>query len=639
MANPMSYVDTTKGATRMIHSLQIHRMGLLVLLLSGPCLAAGPFSNEDRRQAFLRALEKEDESYDSAARMLWAEFSSPGYHTTLQGGVVHRTRESLKYAVALLDSGDTARLQRAAAILNRVIALQDQDPGSRTYGIWPWFLEEPLDRMSPPDWNWADFCGVQLLQVAIDHMNRLPPELQQKVKDSILHAARSIQRRDVGPAYTNIALMGTYVTLVAGERFSLRDLSDYGRQRLRRFYEYTREKGSFTEYNSPTYTCVAIEEISRMIEHVRDHESQTVLTELNQFAWQHVARRFHPSTRQWAGPHSRSYSTLLPEGTLAFIERATSNKVAFMPPTTAWESLDAQRLSVQCPNDLETYFTTLDIPRIETEAFVVSDGQEHDLVGTTYLHPEFTLGSVNISDLWNQRRPLVAYWRTPAGAVAARVRFLHNDYDYACASLFTVQDAADALGAVLFATDRGDTHISLDKIANAAIRAKDLRLRLEFEGAVAGVKLPEKLELDEPLRFTSGLIEGVFTVHSVDFDGLPSRFESQRQSERAWIDLVLYHGAERSFNFNEIREAAIVFTLSITPSATAFGTTEPSVYSSVAKELTVANIDSPRRTWHFQRTNSQMLSLTIPIRPLPTAQQKAACSAKAGEIDPWKFSM
>jgi hypothetical protein len=635
----MGLVGTMKGVTGMIHSLQIRRMGLLILMLSGSCFAEGLFSSDDRRQAFLRALASEDESYDPTARMLRAEFSSPGYHTTLQGGTVHRTRESLRYAVALLDSGDPGRLQRAEGILDRVIALQDQDPSSRTYGIWPWFLEEPLDRMSPPDWNWADFCGVQLLQVAIDHMNRLPPDLQQKVKDSIVHAARSIQRRDVDPAYTNIALMGTYVTLVAGERLGLRELSDYGRQRLRRFYEYTQQKGSFTEYNSPTYTCVAIEEISRMIEHVRDRESQAVLEELNRFAWRHAARRFHPPTRQWAGPHSRSYSTLLREGTLAFIERATGNEVTFLPKTTAWESLDAQRLSVQCPNDLEPYFTKLDIPRIESEVFVVNDGREHDIMGTTYLHPEFTLGSVNISDLWNQRRPLVAYWQTPDGPVAARIRFLHDDYDYASASLFTVQDTGDALGAVLFATDRGDTHISLDKIADATIRAQDLRLRLQFEGAVAGVKLPERLELDEPLRFTSGSTEGVFAIHSVSLDGLPVRFESQRQSEEAWIDLVLYHGSERSFHFNEIREAAIVFTLSLAPSTVASGTKGPSVYSSVATELTVADIDSPRRTWHFRRTNRETLSLTIPIRPLPAAQQKAACSAKAGEIDPWEFSI
>lgn len=623
----------------MIRSVPIQRMGLLVLMLSGSCFAAGTFSSEAHRQAFLRALDEEDDRYDATARMLRGEFSSPGYHTTLQGGVVHRTRESLRYAVALLDSGDPARLQRATVILNRVIPLQDQDPNSPTYGIWPWFLEEPLARMSPPDWNWADFCGVQLLQVAIDHMDRLPAGLQQEVKDSILHAARSIQRRDVDPSYTNIALMGTYVTLVAGERFAVRDLAEYGRNRLRRFYDYSQKNGSLSEYNSPVYTRVAIEEISRMIRHIRDADSQTLLEELNQVAWDHVARRFHAPTRQWAGPHSRSYSTLLPDETLAFLSRATGDDIELMPESRAWESLDAHRIGVQCPNDLDGYFTTLDASRMEREAFIIYDGQASDIVGATYLRPDFAIGSVNIGDFWNQRRPLVAYWGTAARPVAARLRFLHDDYDYAGASLFTVQDSADVLGAVLFATDRGDTHISLDRIANATIQARDLRFRLEFEGDVGDLQLPEELRLDEPLCFSSGSTAGMLNIYSICLDDLPVHLEAGRDSEKAWVDAVLYHGQERSFHFNEIHEAVVVFTFTLFPSSGAFGAQRPSVYASIAMEMTTAGINSPRQMWYFQRANKDPMTLTIPTRPLPTASQKAACAARIGSRNPWDTSL
>jgi hypothetical protein len=33
------------------------------------------------------------------------------------------------------------------------------------YGIWPWLAEESLAEMAPPDWNWADFCGMRLALV------------------------------------------------------------------------------------------------------------------------------------------------------------------------------------------------------------------------------------------------------------------------------------------------------------------------------------------------------------------------------------------------------------------------------------------------------------------------------------------
>jgi len=651
MADSVSYVDMTKGVPWIMRDLRFPLMWLLVSILSGSCLAADLFSSEVQRQAFVRALAREDAKYDPAQQMLQAEFSSPGYHSTLAGGTVHRTRESLEYAVALLDSGAPERLERAEAILRRVIALQDQDPNSKTYGIWPWFLEEPLDKMAPPDWNWADFCGTQLLQVAIDHLDRLPADLQQKVKGSILHAARSIQRRDVDPSYTNIALMGTYVTLVAGERFDVRELRDYGRQRLRRFFDYTQEKGSFTEYNSPTYTVVAIEEISRMLRHVRDEESRELLGWLNNFAWRHVACRFHEPTRQWAGPHSRCYSTLLRPATLAFLQRALGEdfKLAppprsdasgdlFLPEAQAWESLDAHRIAAVCPVDLRSGFQAHLTSSEVIEVFVRNPRAEHDIIGTTYLHPEFTLGSVNIGDLWNQRRPVVGYWRTPGGPAAVRLRLLHDDYDYASASIFTVQEQADILGAVLFATDRGDTHISLDKIANATIRARDLRLRLDFEGAVGGLALTGELELGEPIRFTSGLVEGTFCIPAAEFAGLPVRFETRRESGATWIDLVLYHGPERPFDFTRIAEAAIVFTLSMAPKGTAPENAGLSVYGSIASELTVAGIDSPRRTWSFQRSNNPTLALTIPTKPLPTREQKTACSAKSAEQNPWKSS-
>jgi hypothetical protein len=620
----------------MMGNARIRLMWLSLAILSAQGLSADFFPTEVRRQAFLRALEEQDQNYDASAQMLRMPYSSPGYHTTLKGGFVHSTRSSLDYAVALLDSGDAERLKRAELILRRVIALQDQDPNSRTYGIWSWFLEEPLDQMSPPDWNWADFCGTQLLQVAIDHMDRLSEDLRPRVKDSILHAARSIVRRNVGPGYTNIALMGTYVTLVAGERFNVPDLADYGRQRLQRFYDYTREKGSFTEYNSPTYTIVAIDEISRMIQHVRDESSQRLLKELNTFAWRHVARHFHPPTKQWAGPHSRCYSTLLRPGTLAAIQRASAGRLQFLPEAEAWESLDAHRLKLDCPPELSYYFTSLTEPRLEVEAFERNAPAEHDVIGTTYLHPDFTLASVNIGDLWNQRRPLLAYWNTPGGPAALRLRFLHDDYDYSSASLFTVQDRADVLGAVLFATDRGDTHISLDKIVNATITARDLRLRLQFEGAVSDLALPERLRLDEPIRFTSGPIAGTFLLHSAEFTGLHPTLETGRQRDEAWIDLILYRGPGRPFDFNKIAEAAILFSVSLARAAGSLPTAAPSAHMSIATDMATTEIVSPRQTWFLSRTNQPTLSLTVPTKPLATKLQKAAAAARCESINPWK---
>jgi hypothetical protein len=267
------------------------------------------FTTEQLKDLAL-ALKPKHAQYDPAEQMLRSPYSSPGYHTTLKGGMVHSTRASLEYAVALLDTGKDEDLLRSIQILRRVIALQDKDPKGKTCGIWSWFLEEPLEKMSPPDFNWADFCGVSLLQVAMDHRDRLPADLAVELDQAIVRAARAIQRRNVGPAYTNIAIMGAYVTLIGADFYDLPDLKDYAMGRLRRFYDYTTEQGAFTEYNSPTYTVVALEELGRLLKDAQDPEARRMTERLYRLAWQEIAQHFHPSTQQWAGPHSRCYSTL-----------------------------------------------------------------------------------------------------------------------------------------------------------------------------------------------------------------------------------------------------------------------------------------------------------------------------------------
>jgi len=598
-------------------------VSLLTLSVTNLCPAAELFSSQQQKDAFLRVLSKQDERYDPAEQMIRRPFSSPGYHTTLKGGHVHPTRDSLDYAVALLDSGQSDRLKRADQILRRVISLQDQNPLSRTYGIWSWFVEEPLEKMSPPDWNWADFCGTQLLQVAIDHNDRLDADLQSKVRESILHAGRAIKRRNVGPGYTNIAVMGAYVTLVAGEHFDDQELADYGRARLKRFHDHTFAQGSFSEYNSPTYSIVAITELSRMLRHVKDAESQRLLRELTRFAWSHVARHFHAPTGQWAGPHSRCYATLLRDSTRAFIQRAAHGQVSFLPDSAALESLNAHRIGAECPPDLIDYFTSLDEPRAEVEAFATNSPETHDIIGTTYLHPDYTLGSVNIGDLWNQRRPLLAYWKTEAGAVAMRLRCLHDDYDYSSASIFTVQDRGDILGAVVFATDRGDTHISLDRLKNATIRAKDLRLRLQFEGAIDNLQLSARGRLNQPIRISSGPVNVNLQIPHAVFADYPVSAETTRTA----IDVVLYKGPEKSINFAELGEAAVIFALTVSTGQEPIETGQLSITNNQSTMLA-----------DFSASGGSEMSLTVPINPLATKDQRRAASAKLNSTNPWKIS-
>ena len=60
------------------------------------------------------------------------------YHTKMRECQVHPTRDSLEYALYLLENGSPASIERARRILARVVALQVKDPESKWYGIWGW---------------------------------------------------------------------------------------------------------------------------------------------------------------------------------------------------------------------------------------------------------------------------------------------------------------------------------------------------------------------------------------------------------------------------------------------------------------------------------------------------------------------
>jgi hypothetical protein len=569
---------------RFFHSLGAALAGLLALATTLPASWSPPDAAQLARLD--RALASWNGQYDPAERMIHRPFSSPGYHTALTGGFVHPTRDSLAYAVGLLDTDRPADLARAIEIIRRVVALQDTNPANRTYGIWSWFLEEPLEKMSPPDWNWADFNGVSLLQIARDHRSRLHADLARSVDDAILHACRAIKKRNVGPGYTNIAIMGTYVTLVAGELLDQPEFRTYGLERLKRFLDYTTDNGALEEYNSPTYTVIALLELSRLKAHVRDAGAQRMIDPLLRLAWAELANHFHAPTRQWAGPNSRAYSSLTGPGTLALIQRATAGRVDFGVDEPGREDL---RLPVACPPDLEPHLVSLTAPRTVIETFIKRTGT----VGTTYLNPRYALGTINRGDLWNQRRTLLLHFGTAAAPGSLHLRFLKNDYDFSSAIFTGAQREGLVVGAVNLITNGGDTHISLAKVKDGRIRARDLRLRFEFGGpAAAGVRITPAT------GGTSAAIDAGGLALSVDLlrarlDRQDATFSTGSNDKLKWLDVVLHEGGDREFDLAALEEAIVGFVFSVGPHPAAISSVENGVLTLGCAGLAVSAAVKP----------------------------------------------
>jgi hypothetical protein len=531
-------------------------------------------------------LQAQEASYNPDLHLLGETWNGPGYHSRVPNGAwVHPTRTALDYALALLRSDDAAHHRRAADVIARVLTLQDTDPVSATYGIWPWLAEESLAEMAPPDWNWADFCGMRLALALADHGDKLSSELVGAMRRSLGHAAWAIFRRNTRPGYTNIAIMGAGVTATAGQLLDEPRLADYGRRRLRGVLEHTALHGGFNEYNSPTYTVVVLHECEHILHLVADAECRSAADSLRRQAWETIADSFHPSTGQWAGPHSRTYTDRIPANLCRYLSEQTGVTIQPHPAAPARGAELPEPYHLPCPPELVPRFHAL--PEAETTVerrFLAGQDEERSVTGVTWLSVDACLGSANHDCLWTQRRPLLGYWRTTDGpAVVLRLRFLKDGEDFASVYVRNSQDGARVLSVMSLLTDRGDYHLSLDRPADGVFHAADLRLRYELTGvgATADMLRPDVYVL------RAGDYQAVLHTAAGRFGSQDISWQLGGETGRVCLDAACYSGARLGFQPAAVGDFILAAGLELLPVdqpiIPAPVTVEPSAAGSVIK--------------------------------------------------------
>ncbi|MFM2232681.1 MAG: hypothetical protein RJB31_1382 [Bacteroidota bacterium] len=550
--------------------------------------------SKEEKKSLTKTVEGVHPNFDPAENMVLTTINGYNYHTDASSGRLHQLRGSFSYALDLLDLGDKQFEQRAFDILEKCISLQDTITGSKTKGIWGYYLEEPLaTKKSPPDFNWADFNGATMLEVWMGHQAKIPERLKPIIQRSLILAAQSIQKRNITMSYTNIAIMGTYVTYMVGHLFDDADLKAYSTERLKRFYDHTMEKGGFTEYNSPTYTIIAIDELSRMKEHIIEPNAKQMIDKLYYIGWETIAKHYHVPTGQWVGPHSRAYNSMLQNSFYDLINRASKGAIQLKPNLAFTYS----RLKHSIPKDLYSYFKSGKYPKAQKDVFELADPT---IEGTSYMTDQYALATANRSSMWNQRRPFLAYWGTTEQPRYLQVRFLHDSYDFSSASFYSQQQDNKVLAAINLNLGGGDKHISIDRMTTGKFKAKDLRIRFEF-GKQAGEVVPSKN--DQAMEANLDGLKMRVQLYKAVFDKYEGHWEKGFDKNGAWWDYVIYNGAEKEFDLNTIKEAAWGFTFSMGKSFDTLPNGTPSV-AEVSGKL--------KASW-------QGLTLEIPttILPLP----------------------
>ena len=511
-------------------------------------------SSEDPEHPWLtRLLEHYDQHYDPAEQMLKVPFHGTGYHSQIANGAeVHPTRESLYYAVALFQRGQTQDVATANKILRKVIPLQEADVDSESYGVWPWLLEEPLNKMDSVDFNWADFCGSAIAQILVKHQHQLADEkLTRELKHSLNRATVAIRKRNVNAGYSNIAVLGGGVCAVAGEVLNDPDLLKYGRNRLEKVVSLTEQIKGFGEYNSPTYGKVVIGECERILELSQDPQVRESAEMIRVAAWRIFAESFHLGTNQWAGPHSRLSQRRLTDTLVLFLNDRTGLDIQPHPRAINERPRGYGIVPpIRCPKMLleKLNESAKNIFTLKRTFKFGRDGKPA-IFGRTWKSPDACLASVNRASFWTQRKPISGYWRTKDDpAVAFQVQFLRDGKDFASIGVRAVQRENRILFAVHSLQNRGDWHRTLDRPADGKFEATDLRLRLELDGQ--NVSCEQRRE--GGFTLSAGNREVIVSPGESSFMSQPVEWECSKRENRAYVEAVCYSGKKRSFNFNEL---------------------------------------------------------------------------------------
>ncbi|MBP3323256.1 MAG: hypothetical protein J6M16_03600 [Clostridia bacterium] len=535
--------------------------------------------NEKYRKFFEKEYKIMNDAYSEEFKCPTSRIEAPFYHSQLHHCDVHSTLAAFVYANMLLATGDEADLNRAIEVLSHAAALQDKDPASSTFGIWSWYMEEPLENMNPPDWNWADFCGKQIMQVFLFHSERMPKELLEELKETVRCACLSIFRRNMHPGYTNISIMGAYVTLVAGQYFGWKDMFDYGVSRFEKAHEYTMKNGTFAEYNSSAYTSEAINDLTRIYTEIEDSHIHDLAGDMLDVAWRTVAEHFHAPTKQWTGPNARSYTWLTTDSTLSFLRVALDNGEEFVTDDRFTYDPALVYIDLFCPEKYKKAFKeceTHDVNLGFTRGESIKSPRTH--IAIAHLCPEYTLSSWESMETWNQCRNLMGYWGGEKPRFISAT-ILHDLYDFSTGMFVTAQYKGNALITASLRTNGGDTHCGIDRMLDEKTNAYDIRVRIELGGAIES---PPILE-NNTVILKDGGVNIKITLLGSEFDGKPCKLEIRDTSwdkemqashtnlhrrlttdePRYYIDAVFYHGEYKEFKLNEIENAYATFCVSM----------------------------------------------------------------------------
>lgn len=207
---------------------------------------------------------------------------------------------------------------RVDDLLGALLALQDREPASRTYGNIRWYAGDSVI----VDRNGIEFVTRRLALLELLYADRLGAAQRQKLEAFLDLARQGIVRHNVSVSYTNIYLMKAWNLIALGEGLGDAVLAAQGHDMLATWMAHTRQTG-INEYLSPSYYDVDFESLALIRNLSRDAGNRRLADEALAWFWEDVALNWYLPASRLGGTHSRDYNRLFNHGGLdAWVARA-----------------------------------------------------------------------------------------------------------------------------------------------------------------------------------------------------------------------------------------------------------------------------------------------------------------------------
>ncbi|CAN5391666.1 hypothetical protein BH09PLA1_BH09PLA1_12840 [soil metagenome] len=190
---------------------------------------------------------------------------------------------------------------KAEAALTRLLALQDNNPKSRTYGEFA-----ASEGASAPDETGAvtEYTVLSLVQVMLRYSEKLKPELRDELTERLKPALAAIQRENRVPDLSSVFLMNAVDELLVGELLRDPKAISSGTAKLTQFLGVMRSRG-IQEYVASNQTAMQLSCLLIAQNYTRQPEARRLLDPIVKFLWSQVAANVVPGRGSMGGPQSR----------------------------------------------------------------------------------------------------------------------------------------------------------------------------------------------------------------------------------------------------------------------------------------------------------------------------------------------